>query len=127
MTIGHPKPTRADRPRKPRARKAKPNLKDYYGFVRSQPCIVPNCYGPCQAHHVHGGVSLSTRLPLRRRDGLAAGLCIPACDRHHNNSTVSIHALGERQFERYHGLPEYHLLSVAASLLAAYVTGERGE
>lgn len=123
MTVAFPKPTHAKK-RIAKAKKRKPNVGDFLAFVASQPCVVPGCRNASHAHHVLGGVSLKTRLPLRRRQGLAFALAAPACMAHHQTDTVSIHSVGERAFERHHGLPEFHLLALAASLLAAYVCGE---
>lgn len=122
MTIGHPKPTRADRSRKPRARKAKPNLKDYYEFVAKRPCVVRGCAEPASLHHLPNVPSLKTGQPMPRRKAHALAAVVPLCARHHQGQ-YGVHALGETAFEDHHGMRDGHLVWMSLALAAAFICG----
>lgn len=103
-----------------------------YDFAASMPCCVAwgnptaGCRGqPVELHHVNGGVSVRTGQRVPRRKAHALALVVPLCQQHHRTGGHSVHALGEAGFEHQHGMPDGHLIRVAASVLAAFVTGEK--
>lgn len=101
-------------------------LRDYYGFAASRVCLVPRCGRPAELHHLAGGVSLATGLPLPRRKGAARALVVPLCPIHHRTGPAALHTVGEAAFEPANGLPQGYLMRLAASLLAAYITTDGG-
>ena len=117
--------------KQPRADKRSFMLKRLYDYAASLPCALAwgnpraSCRGrPVELHHVRGGVSAKTGQGLGRRKGHAIAIVVPLCAEHHRNGADSVHAHGERGFELIHGKPDGFLLSVAASVLAAFVSGE---
>lgn len=104
---------------KPRRKAKSRDLKDYYQFVASQPCLVPTCPYPAEVAHVAGVLSRKTNQQLPRRRDAAAYACVPCCASHHRGH-VSIHELGERGFEQAMGFPEGHLVRLALTNLAEW-------
>ncbi len=96
--------------------------RQHLAYVASLPCCAPGCHARAsEAAHVAGAISAKTRQPLPRRYGVAYAVAVPLCAACHRTSSSSVHALGERGWERHHGLPDGWLLGVAASLLAQQV------
>lgn len=119
-----PKPTKADRSRPKARRKATaPNLRDFYAFAATFPCVVCG-QTPVELHHLAHVPSLKSHEYLPRRKGPAAACLVPLCAAHHRINTDSAHALGDANFEHHHHRVDGWLRFTALALLAAYVTGE---
>lgn len=100
-------------------------LSKFYAFAAQHSCLVPGCYNAVELHHVNGGISLKTRTPLPRRNGLAEALVVPLCAEHHRVGKESVHSLGETQFEQTFGFKNGALIAFSASLLAAHLLGAK--
>lgn len=98
-----------------------PRLLNLYDFAKDIPCLV--CGDRAELHHIQGGVSFKTWTALPRRSSHAEALFVPLCAKHHRSGGDSVHALGEAEFERTHGMPEGHLVRVSASILARFILG----
>lgn len=91
----------------------------HFDRIAGRHCCLPACRAqPVEVAHVAGAVSEKTGSPLPRRFGPAYFVAVPLCEAHHRTGRDSVHALGERGFERHHGLPEGWLLGLATTLLA---------
>lgn len=68
----------------------------YLAFIRTLPCLVPDCQARIveAAHFGPHGLS-------QKASDLDTG---PLCNRHHRTGNDSLHRLGRRRFEQHHGV-----------------------
>ena len=70
---------------------------DYMAWIRSKPCLVPDCPFPSEtvkAHHA-GVRGLGQKADDRT--------CLPLCEQHHTEGSAAVHRLG-KHFWAYHGI-----------------------
>lgn len=88
--------------------KKPPKNPKHLAMLAQLPCVICGSK-PVEIHHLRTGVGMGRKSP----DETTISLC-PA---HHRTSNESIHYLGRKAFEKFHGVTELELLAKVRKLL----------